>query len=492
MPPASSYVASRAPALGILRTKDDGDLSQSFGALPADVRARAKEPLPVLTITKANTRSTVHRSTYLDFIGVKRFAADGTVIGEHRFMGLLTSAAYSMSPHQIPLLDRKVARIVERAGFTGTGHAGKALLHILETYPRDELLQTNEDELFQIALGILQLQDRQRLRLFVRADTFGRYVACLVFVPRDRYNTALRERMQQVLEHAFGATESEFQAQLSESSLARLLFTLRTPNAVPAEVDTADLERRLLEISRSWPDRLRDALIEAAGEEHGNRLFEAYGRAFPASYQERVDARAAVPDILSIDRLAQADAGDLTMSLYRPARESGRADPLQADPPRSAGAAVGCPADPGEHGPSGAERGAEPDRGPRRAALLAPRFRSAADGRRAVDVDAVARALPGPVLGRLGRPAGERRLQPPGAGGRARARARSSMLRAYCQYLLQIGTPSARPISSRRWRATRRSPRDLVDLFDARFDPDARPTSAAAAGRRWRRGSASS
>ena len=307
----------KGAALGILRIKDDGDLSQSFGALPADVRARAKEPLPVLTITKANTRSTVHRSTYLDFIGVKRFAADGTVIGEHRFMGLLTSAAYSMSPHQIPLLDRKVARIVERAGFTRTGHAGKALLHILETYPRDELLQTNEDELFHIALGILHLQDRQRLRLFVRADTFGRYVACLVFVPRDRYNTALRERMQQVLEHAFGATESEFQAQLSESSLARLLFTLRTPNAVPTEVDTADLEQRLLEISRSWPDRLRDALIEAAGEEHGNRLFEAYGRAFPASYQERVDARAAVPDIQSIDRLAQAGAGDLTMSLYR-------------------------------------------------------------------------------------------------------------------------------------------------------------------------------
>ena len=187
----------KGAALGILRIKDDGDLSQSFGALPADVRARAKEPLPVLTITKANTRSTVHRSTYLDFIGVKRFAADGTVIGEHRFMGLLTSAAYSMSPHQIPLLDRKVARIVERAGFTRTGHAGKALLHILETYPRDELLQTSEDELFHIALGILHLQDRQRLRLFVRADTFGRYVACLVFVPRDRYNTALRERMQQ-------------------------------------------------------------------------------------------------------------------------------------------------------------------------------------------------------------------------------------------------------------------------------------------------------
>ena len=223
----------KGTGLGILRAKDDGALSQSFAALPAEVRGRATAPLPALTITKANTRSTVHRGTYLDFIGVKRFAADGTVIGEHRFMGLLTSVAYSMSPHQIPLIDRKIQRIVERSGLSPTGHAGKGLLNILETYPRDELLQASEEDLFQIVTGILHLQDRQRLRLFVRADPFGRYVSCLVFVPRDRYNTALRERMQQLLEQRFGATESEFQAQLSESSLARLLFTLRTPSAVP-------------------------------------------------------------------------------------------------------------------------------------------------------------------------------------------------------------------------------------------------------------------
>ena len=182
----------KGTGLGILRATDDGALSPSFSSLPIEIRERAREPLPLLTITKANTRSTVHRGTYLDFIGVKRFAPDGSVAGEQRFLGLLTSAAYSMSPQQIPLIDRKVARLIERAAFPPAGHAGKALQHIIETYPRDELLQTTEDELFDIAMGILHLEDRPRLRMFLRRDPFARFVSCLVFVPRERYNTAMR------------------------------------------------------------------------------------------------------------------------------------------------------------------------------------------------------------------------------------------------------------------------------------------------------------
>ena len=166
----------KGTALGILRASDDGALSPSFSSLPLEIRERAREPLPLLTVTKANTRSTVHRGTYLDFIGVKRFAPDGSVGGEHRFLGLLTSTAYSMSPRQIPMLDRKVERVIDRAAFPLGGHAGKALLHIIETYPRDELLQTPEDELFDIAMGILHLEDRPRLRLFVRRDPFARFV----------------------------------------------------------------------------------------------------------------------------------------------------------------------------------------------------------------------------------------------------------------------------------------------------------------------------
>ena len=368
-------------SLGILRLNDDGALSPSFQALPADIRARARQPSPVLTITKANARSTVHRGSYLDFVGVKRFAADGKVIGEHRFLGLLTSAAYSMSPNEIPLLDRKVARVVDRAGFPPAGHAGKALLHILETYPRDELLQTSEDELFAIATGILQLQDRQRLRMFVRSDPFARFVSCLVYVPRDRYNTALRDRMQNVLEQAVGASESEFQALLSDASLARLLFILRTPRGVPGDLDITALERRLVEMSRSWSDRLRDGLLESVGEEQGNRLFDLYGAAFPASYQERVDARAAVPDIQSIDRLTQPGGGDLAMSLYR--RLEDRPDVLRfklirRDQPVLLSDALPILENMGLKVLSEEPSEIEFARGP---AVLAPRFRPATDRR---------------------------------------------------------------------------------------------------------------
>ncbi|MFZ1428661.1 MAG: NAD-glutamate dehydrogenase [Geminicoccaceae bacterium] len=457
-------------ALGILRVKDDGELSQSFAALPADVRARAKDPLPALTITKANARSTVHRSTYLDFVGVKRFAADGTVIGEHRFMGLLTSVAYSMSPHQIPLIDRKVARIVERSGFSKAGHAGKALLHILETYPRDELLQTSEDELFRIVLGILHLQDRQRLRLFVRADPFGRYVACLVFVPRDRYNTALRERMQQLLERTFSATESDFQAQLSESTLARLLFTLRTPQGVPADVDTDQLEQRLLELSRSWSDRLRDALVDAAGEEHGNRLYEAYGRAFPASYQERLDARAAVPDIQGIDRLAHTESEDLTMSLYRRLEDSPellRFKLIRRDQTILLSDALPVLENMGLQVLS--EEPSQIKARDSRTYWLHDFGLRPVVGR-PVDVDAAREhfeaVFSGVWANRLENDGFNRLVLVAGLSPR-----QIVTLRAYCKYIQQIGTPFSQAYIEQTLSSNPSLARDLAQLFDVRFDP---------------------
>ncbi len=305
------------PALGILRGRRPGYTSRSFGALPVEVRARATDPTQPLTITKANTRSTVHRATWLDFIGIKRYDADGQVLGEHRFLGLFTSAAYNLNPRQIPLLRRKVQTILERSGFARTGHAGKALANILDTYPRDELFQTDEARLFDIALAILHIQDRQRIRLFVRPDPFGRFVSCIVYVPRERYNTALRERMQAILEAVLDGRDTEFQAQVSEAVLARILFVVRTPNGIPADLDAEALEARLVEATHGWTDQLKDALLEAEGEEDGNRLFLRFGRHFPASYQERVSARAAVADVERLDALDGQDASRLAMTLYR-------------------------------------------------------------------------------------------------------------------------------------------------------------------------------
>jgi glutamate dehydrogenase len=304
-------------ALGLLRRQPTGvATSRSFAALPPDVRRQARRPTPLI-ITKANARSTVHRPVYLDYVGIKRFDAKGRVIGEHRFLGLFTSAAYNRNPREIPLLRRKVARIIQRAGLLPSSHSGKALANILETYPRDELFQTGDDELHETAQEILHLQERQKIRLFLRKDAFARFVSCLIYVPRDRYNTDMRRRFQDILQEALNGTEVEFQAQLSESMLARIQFIVRTPDGIPADVDRAAIEARLVEAARSWTDVLREALIDAHGEEDGNRMHRAYGDAFPLGYRERVPARAAVPDIDRIDELARGTT-DLAMSLYRP------------------------------------------------------------------------------------------------------------------------------------------------------------------------------
>ncbi len=303
--------------LGILRTDEGAAPSKSFLAMPLSARLRALETLPAITVTKANTKSTVHRATYLDFIGVKRYAADGRVIGEHRIMGLFTSAAYNRSPRSIPLLRRKFDAIVECAGHPPASHTGKALVNILETYPRDELFQADEETLFSITTQILHLQDRQHIRLFLRKDAFERFVSCLIYIPRERYNTAVREHLQGLLLAAFGGTDSEFQAQVSESLLARILVIVRTPSGLPADIQIETLENEIKELAQTWADRTHAALLEAAGEEEGNRLFREFGRAIPLAYQERVAPRAAVPDIYVLDRLQRRADDSLGMSLYR-------------------------------------------------------------------------------------------------------------------------------------------------------------------------------
>ncbi|MDN5871576.1 MAG: NAD-glutamate dehydrogenase, partial [Nitrococcus sp.] len=180
--------------LGLLRQTNGHRVSSSFAVLPEDVRSRARNPEPLI-LTKSNSRSSVHRPGYLDHIGIKRYNQKREVIGEHRFLGLFTSSAYNRSPRAIPLLRRKVARVLERADLRPNSHAGKALANILETHPRDELFQASIDELFEITQRILHLQERQRVRLLVRYDTYRRFVSCLVFAPRERYDTEVSQRM---------------------------------------------------------------------------------------------------------------------------------------------------------------------------------------------------------------------------------------------------------------------------------------------------------
>ena len=301
--------------LGILREPKHGGVSMSFSELPAELRKIAREPR-LLMLTKANSRATVHRPGYLDYIGVKRFDKDGNVTGERRFIGLYTSSAYNANPADIPMLRQKVASVVKRAGFPPASHLGKTLITVLETYPRDELFQMDGDELFDTAMGILHLQDRQRTRVFVRRDIFGRFYSCLVYVPRENFNTQLRVRIQDILKRAFGGTSVEFTPHLSESMLARIFILVRTQPAAAVVTDIRAIEKEIVQAMRRWEDDLYLALNTQSGEEAANRLWKTYAAAFPAAYRDEIPPRVAVHDIAMLEKLSPDLP--LGLSLYRP------------------------------------------------------------------------------------------------------------------------------------------------------------------------------
>ncbi|HEV2213459.1 MAG TPA: NAD-glutamate dehydrogenase, partial [Gammaproteobacteria bacterium] len=246
--------------LGIL-SDSHAKVSQSFLVLPKDVRERARTK-EFMIVTKANSQATVHRSGYLDYVGVKRFDDSGKVSGEWRFLGLFTTSAYSKSPSEIPVLRQKVTEIMRRSELPHSSHDGKALVQILETLPRDELFQSTTDELFETAMGVVQLQERQRVKLFVRRDSFGRFFSCLVYVPRDRYTNAVRQKIETVLYQALNGKSVEHAVALSESALARLHVIVRTTPWQLPKYDRAELEREIVMAVRSWQDELKDALVE--------------------------------------------------------------------------------------------------------------------------------------------------------------------------------------------------------------------------------------
>lgn len=314
--------------LGILRSdpQQPGDqghpVSPSFNRLPADARAKAREHR-MLVLTKANSRSTVHRSSYLDYVGVKKFDAEGNVVGERRFLGLFSSAAYTESVRRVPVIRRKVSDVLDGAGFTPDSHAGRDLLQILETYPRDELFQTPADELRSIVTSVLYLQERRKLRLFLRQDEYGRYYSALVYLPRDRFTTGVRLRLTDILTEELGGTSVDFTAWNTESVLSRLHFVIRVrPGAelrqtTDAEVDR--IEERLAEAARSWADGFSEALVAECGEEQAAELAQKYANSFPEGYKADFSPRAAVADLQHIEQLVRGgDEEDFALSLYEP------------------------------------------------------------------------------------------------------------------------------------------------------------------------------
>ena len=308
--------------LGILREPKLGGISQSFNELPPALKALARKP-QLLVLTKANSRATVHRPGYLDYIGVKRFDEKGNVIGERRMIGLYTTATYHANPRDIPLLRRKISVLMARAGFPASSHAGKNLFSIVETYPRDELFQIGDDELFDTAMGILRLGERARTRMFVRRDIYARFYSCLIYLPRENYNTETRLKLQDILKRAFNGISSEFNVQLSESVLARIHMLIRTAPADVVKTDIKALEAEVIAALRKWEDGVFALVRQSQGEDVANQVRREFVPPFPAAYREDVTAAQAVADFVNARKLS-ADS-PIAMSLYRPAMQSANA-----------------------------------------------------------------------------------------------------------------------------------------------------------------------
>ncbi|MDE2183915.1 MAG: NAD-glutamate dehydrogenase [Alphaproteobacteria bacterium] len=264
--------------------------------LSPQVRAFLMQPAPLI-ITKSNKKSLVHRRVNMDYVGVKTFDAEGVYKGERRFVGLFTSGAYSRRPGDIPLLRLKAANIMARAGLAPASHDAKTLAHILDTFPRDELLQVSEDELYTIALGILWLMERPKVRAFIRFDRFDRFVSAIVYVPRDRYDGAARERIHAILAHAFDGRMSAAIPTLDDSTLARIYYIVgRNPGPRPV-VDIAQLEAEIRAAVRTWEDGLLEILRTKHGDLEGQRLFHAQAPGFPANYRDAFSPQEAVEDL---------------------------------------------------------------------------------------------------------------------------------------------------------------------------------------------------
>lgn len=291
-------------------------ISENADGLPQNL-ARKRHQLPPVTVAKVNKKSTVHRSVPFDAIAIKSYDDKGRIVGEKLFIGLFTSVTYSRSIRDVPLLRRKTDKVTKMSGFRPNSHGFKALRHILEKYPRDELFQIDEETLLEYAISIMHLQERQRIALYTRADPFGRYVSCLVYVPRDRYDTSLRMRMKNILEQEIGGTCESFYTNVDDSPLARVLYIIYVKQKKKLRYDGENIEKQLQEAGRTWGEKLAAALKEELDEEGKiARIAYHYGEAFPVNYTHTYTAKQCYFDILKINEAL--DSGKIAIDLYKP------------------------------------------------------------------------------------------------------------------------------------------------------------------------------
>jgi len=300
-------------ALGLLSRKKNGGQK----TLLTPQMRRVKRARDWLVLTKANSRSTVHRNAYLDYVGIKAYDENGEVCGERRFIGLYASTAYSEPPGNIPLLRYKISKIYERAHVNTIGHRGKALMHIINTYPRDELFNASVQDLARTTVGIMNLQDRRRVKFFLRRDKFRRFFSCLVFVPKEKYTTAVRRRVETILIEAFGGSSVDSRVQIADSALARVHMIVRTPDGDRPRISIQKIEAQIAEVVVTWADRLREELVNEFGLDDAGELYHRYQDVFPLGYRENVLPSEACSDISRIEDMLATNT-PRSVELYTP------------------------------------------------------------------------------------------------------------------------------------------------------------------------------
>jgi glutamate dehydrogenase len=468
-----------ATGLGVLRPGHRPPGSSGHMSA-ADIRRAGRSRVPAL-VTRANSRSTMHRAGYLDHVGIKLFDARCRLIGERRFIGLWTSAAYNTNPRDIPLLRHKIAQVARHFSLAADSHDGKALQHILESFPRDELFQSSVPELIRTVTGVFGLRERPRVRVLLRRDAFRRFYSCLVYVPREKYNPQVRQRIETVVSAACGAAGVESQVQIAESNLARIHLIARTPLDRAARLSSAALERRVAAAVRSWTDDFKDALLARFDETYALTLFGKYAASFPAAYTEDFAADAAAVDVAFLEAL-ESRPQILQLDLYRPdARRKDRlylkmfrgqeAVPISDLLPMLENMGLKVIAErPYELEFAAGRRGWIQDLELELAASAFTRFEALAREFK--------RAFTAVWTGRMDNDGFNQLTLRAGVPWRI-----VNVLRAYCRYLLQTGLPFSQGYVAQVLINNSGIARRLADLFVARFDPATADTRRAAVGR---------
>ena len=472
-----------AENLGLLRDPSLPvfDVLREVGALPPALRLALADSATV-TVAKANMRSTVHRPQHADVVATHVLGADGRVAGVRLFLGLFAAAAYNRNPRSIPLLAEKVARILGAAGYDPEAHDGRALRNILDTWPRDELFQAPEAAILAAARRALDLQIRPRPALVLRRDPFGRFVSAIAWLPRDTFDTRLREKVGGMLARAYGGHLSAWYIALGDAPLARVHYIIGTDPARPAVVDEAALEAAMVQAARGFQDRLAEALTAERGEVAAAAALARWRDAFPAAYRE----------------IATGTEGAADLALAERALAEGRPAATLSRPPGAAGLVLRL-ANPG---------------GPLPLADALPLFESldlraieevphrlvpAADGTGGAPVVLHVFTL------KTGAPADDDRFAPllealaalldgrAEADGFNRLVLRAGLgwrecwlLRAMVRWLKQVGFGFEQASVEAALAAHPRAARLLLDIFHIRFDPDRERTDEAALQAEWR------